>query len=285
MKQIALVSYAGCPELTDDDRLLLPALRQLGVEAKCVVWDAPADWTEFDQVILRSCWDYHLRAKEFLDWVSRLEQLAVPVQNSPCLVRWNADKRYLRQLEEAGASIPPTVWIEDREEVSVHEILAARGWESAVVKPTVSASAHNLRRVFKSEPVVRLKGPAMVQEFVPEILGGEWSLVFFGGQYSHAVIKRPAPGDFRVQGEFGGDVLLAEAAVETIEDVSKLFAGLPDQPLYARVDGVECKSGFVLMELELIEPVLFLGIAAASERFAKRIANITTTNARESKTG
>jgi len=282
MQQIALVSYAGCPELTDDDRLLLPALRHLGAEATSVVWDAPVDWTQFDQVILRSCWDYHLRVNEFLDWVGRLEQSAVPIQNSPCLIRWNADKRYLRQLEAAGASIPQTVWIEDREEVSVHEILAARGWESAVVKPTVSASAHNLRRVFKGEPPVRLKGPAMVQEFIPEILSaGEWSLVFIGGCYSHSVIKRPAPGDFRVQWQFGGDAVLAAAAEETVEGVTNLLATLPDQPLYARVDGIECKSGFVLMEMELIEPVLFLGIAGASERFAKRIVHSAATLTRE----
>lgn len=274
MKQIALVSYQGCPELTDDDRLLIPALRHLGVEAKCAVWDAQVDWTQFDQVVLRSCWDYHLRMNEFLDWVGGVEELSVPIQNSPSLIRWNVDKRYLRELEAAGASIPQTVWIEDREEVSVHEILAARGWESAVVKPTVSASAHNLRRVFKGEPLVRLRGPAMVQEFVPEILSaGEWSLVFIGGRYSHSVIKRPAPGDFRVQWQFGGEALLAKAAAPTIEAVTKVLAALPDQPLYARVDGIECKSGFVLMEMELIEPVLFLGIASASERFAKGIVD------------
>ena len=200
-------------------------------------------------------------------------------ENRPRLLRWNADKRYLRQLEAAGASIPATVWIEDREEVSVHEILASRGWESAVVKPTVSASARNLRRIFKDEPVVRLKGPAMVQQFVPEILGGEWSLVFIGGKHSHSVIKRPTPGDFRVQWQFGGDAVIAEPAKETVAAVTKFLASLPDQPLYARVDGIECKSGFVLMEVELIEPVLFLGIGNASDRFAERIVNGTTSSA------
>ena len=271
MKQIALVSYAAFPELTDDDRLLIPALRRLGVEAKCAVWDSPVDWTQFDQIVLRSCWDYHLRLNEFLDWLGRLEESGVIVQNVLCLLRWNVDKRYLRQLEAAGASIPTTVWIEDGEEVSVHEILTTQGWASAVVKPTVSASAHNLRRVFKDESVLYLKGPAMVQQFIPEILHGEWSLVFIGGQYSHSVIKRPTPGDFRVQWQFGGDAVLAEPAEGTIDAVSKLVTGLPAQPLYARVDGIECESGFVLMEVELIEPVLFLGIGNASDRFAERI--------------
>jgi hypothetical protein len=85
MKRVALVSYTGCPELTDDDRLLVPALRRLGAEAKCAVWDALVDWTQFDQVVLRSCWDYHLRANEFLDWIGRLEESGVMVQNPPSL--------------------------------------------------------------------------------------------------------------------------------------------------------------------------------------------------------
>ena len=277
MNQIALVTYARCPELSDDDRLLIPALRQLGVEARSVVWDAPIDWTQFDQVVVRSCWDYHLRANEFLEWIENLEQSCVPLQNFPSLIRWNMDKRYLRQLEAAGATIPPTVWIEDREEASVHEILDAQGWHSAVAKPTVSASAHNLRRVFRGEPIVRVKGPAMVQQFVPEILAaGEWSLVFIGGHYSHSVIKRPTAGDFRVQWQFGGEALLAEPAAETVAAVKNLLASLPDRPLYGRVDGIECDGGFVLMEVELIEPVLFLGIANASNRFAERIVNGTT---------
>jgi hypothetical protein len=102
MKQIALVSYQGFPELTNDDRLLIPALRRLGVEAKCTVWDAPVDWTQFDQVVLRSCWDYHLRPNEFLGWVGRLEESGVAVQNAPCLVRWNVDKRYLMRGVSSG---------------------------------------------------------------------------------------------------------------------------------------------------------------------------------------
>ena len=171
--------------------------------------------------------------------------------------------------------IPPTVWIEVDEEASVHSILESRGWDSAVVKPTVSASAHRLKRVWKSEPVVRVKGPAMVQEFVPEIVSaGEWSLVFIGGEFSHGVIKVPTPGDFRVQSEFGGVVNVAHPNGEMVEAAKKIIESLPDLPLYARVDGVQCESGFVLMEIELIEPVLFLGLGRAVERFAEAIVNL-----------
>ena len=200
MKRIALATCAAWPELTEDDRLLIPALLQLDIEAVPAVWDGPVDWAGFDKVVVRSCWDYHLRLNEFLDWIEALEESCISVQNLPSLIRWNADKQYLRQLRSAGVTIPPTVWIEDREEISAHQILEAQGWISGVVKPTVSASAHNLRRIFKDEPVVHLKGPAIIQPFIPEIVSsGEWSLVFLGGEFSHAVIKRPTAGDFRVQ--------------------------------------------------------------------------------------
>src|SRR5262245_47104171 len=165
MKRIALASCAAWPELTEDDRLLIPALQQLEVEAVPAIWDGPVEWTEFDQVVVRSCWDYHLRPSQFLGWIEKLEKAGVPVQNPPPLIRWNADKRYLRQLRESGAFIPDSVWIDDREEASVHKIMDEQDWISAVVKPTVSASAHNLRRVFKDDPAVSLKGPAVVQQF------------------------------------------------------------------------------------------------------------------------
>ena len=117
----------------------------------------------------------------------------------------------------------------------------------------------------------------MVQQFVPEILrAGEWSLVFIGGKYSHSVIKRPAPGDFRVQREFGGDAVSAEPAASTVAAGECLLDALPERPLYARVDGIECDGRFVLMEVELIEPVLFLGIGNASDRFAEEIVNGAT---------
>ena len=275
MKRIALASCAAWPKLSDDDRLLIPALQQFDVEAVPAIWDEPIDWRQFDQVLIRSTWDYHLRPSEFLGWIEKLENAGVPVQNLPHLIRWNADKRYLRQLRDSGASIPHSVWIDDREEVSVHQIMDEQSWTSVVVKPTVSASAHNLRRVFKDDPLVSLKGPALVQQFIPEIVSsGEWSLVFLGGEFSHAVIKRPTPGDFRVQSQFGGMATFAKPPEEIVDQVSKVIASLPGKPLYTRIDGVDCAGRFVLMEVELIEPELFLGMGKATDRFAGKIARL-----------
>ena len=274
MKKVALVTCSALPELTDDDRLLIPTLRRRGVEATPVVWDAPVDWTLFDRVILRSCWDYHLRTTEFLEWIEELDRLSVPLQNSASLVRWNTDKRYLLELQSAGMRIPLTVWIDDHEDANVHAILDAQGWDSAVAKPTVSASAHLLKRVFKGEPVVRVKGPAMIQEFMPEILApGELSLVFIAGEFSHSVVKLPTPGEFRVQSQFGGTARTVQPSPETIATANRIVEVLPDRPLYARVDGIQCNAGFVLMEVEVIEPVLFLALGNAVERFADAIVD------------
>ena len=113
MKRVALVTYRGCPTLTEDDRLLIPILRELGVEARPMLWDDPkTEWERFDQVVLRSCWDYHLRPDEFLAWITALERSNVAMQNPARLVRWNADKRYLRQLKERDVILPETHWIE-----------------------------------------------------------------------------------------------------------------------------------------------------------------------------
>ncbi len=274
MKKIALVTYSGAPELSADDRLLLPELRKHGVEALPVAWDSAADWTRFDQIVLRSCWDYHLRLAEFREWLSELERLAVPLQNPSSLVRWNLDKRYLRELQEAGEQIPPTVWIDEADERDVGDILETQGWKSAVVKPTVSASAHSLKRVFKDDPAMSVCGPAMVQRFLPEVLTGEWSVIFIAGEFSHAVIKVPTPGDFRVQSQFGGTAILTSPSVALAQSAQRIVNSLRQVPLYARIDGIECDDGFVLMEVELIEPELFLGLGGAAARFAAAILSV-----------
>ena len=273
MKRLALATYAGCPQLTDDDRLLVPALRRMGVEAVPVSWDAAVEWHRFDQVILRSCWDYHLRPTEFLRWIDHLEHIGVPLRNSARLVRWNIDKRYLRELADRGVHILPTVWIDDETEVSVQQVLKERAWCRTVVKPTVSASAHGLKRIVEGESDFRVKGPVMIQPFVGEIVtSGEWSLVFVEGEFSHAVRKHPAPGDFRVQSQFGGTARFAHPKSEMLRVVTGIVESLPGTPLYARVDGVERDGDFLLMEVELIEPVLFLGLGGAVERLADAIA-------------
>ena len=275
MKRVALVTYRDRPELTDDDRLLIPHLLDFGVEARAVVWDDPrVDWQGFDLVLLRSCWDYHLRPGEFLAWVGALERRGVSMQNPAPLVRWNADKRYLRQLQAGGVRIPETHWIEEGQQASLGDILVQHGWKSAVAKPTVAATAYQTHLMFAEDAKQMIQGPALVQDFLPEVRSvGEWSLVFFGGEFSHSVRKFAAPGEFRVQKEFGGTVEAVKAGSRLIDAASAVLKAVGESSLYARVDGVEREGEFVLMELELIEPQLFLGLGAAAGALARKITS------------
>ena len=270
MKKVALVTYAECPQLTDDDRLLIPALARLGVEAIPCIWDAAIEWRQFDRLVIRSTWDYHLRPSEFLAWVETVHD---KLSNSATLIRWNLCKSYLKQLADANIRVAPTIWVDEGQEVDVHAIMAANGWSSAIVKPPVSASAHGLRRVFASEPRLRLAGPLMIQPFLSEVVThGEWSLIFFAGEFSHAVIKTSSAGEFRVQWQYGGSAKLTQPAAAIIHSAGKVLEQLPEVPLCARVDGVEQNGEFVLMELELIEPELFLRLGGAADRFAAAIS-------------
>src|SRR6266550_4722722 len=282
MKRIALATSATLPTLNDDDRLLIPALAELGLGAVPAVWDSPdVCWEEFQGVLVRSCWDYHHRLEEFLAWVSRLERAGVPVWNPPAVLRWNSHKGYLRDLAARGVPIVPTRWLARGRRVELAQLLRDERWSDVVVKPAVSASATDTWRTSAATAGVdqsRLEellraGDVMVQPFIHEVCDpGEWSIIFFGGRFSHAVLKRPAAGDYRVQWEFGGTAVTMPPPGTLLADAAAVMAAVPGLPLYARVDGVERDGRLILMELELIEPHLFLGWdAGAAARLAGAI--------------
>lgn len=285
MRRIALATYAQLPTLNDDDRLLVEALAAKGIAAAPALWDSPAErWGDFAAVVVRSCWDYHRRVVEFLAWVARLERLGVVVWNPPALLRWNSHKGYLRELAAAGVRTVPTLWLARGAGTALPELLGSAGWREAVVKPAVSASASGTWRTSAVTAVrdqARLDealtaGDAMVQPYVDAVRDpGEWSLLFWGREYSHAVLKRPAAGDFRVQWEYGGSAVTREPPRRVREDAERALERVPGEPLYARVDGVEQKGRLVLTELELIEPHLFLGWdPQAAERLAHALARL-----------
>jgi glutathione synthase/RimK-type ligase-like ATP-grasp enzyme len=285
-RRIALATGARYPELPAEERLVIPALAGLGVAAEPVVWDAgAAEWTAFDAVVIRSCWDYHLRVQAFLAWFDRLGRLGVPVLNPPRLIRWNADKRYLLELAERDVAIVPTRVVARGARGAHQALLRALDeleTDEAVVKPAISASAHGTWRTSRARAdadaptfgTLVAAGDVLVQPFVPSVAdAGEWSVVCFGGAPSHTVLKRPAEGDWRVQGELGGTaerLSMPEAALKQAEQVLAA-AGATATP-YARVDGCVLDGRFVLMELELIEPQLYLALEPeAPARFARSI--------------
>lgn len=207
-----------------------------------------------------------------------LERIGRPVWNPCALLRWNANKRYLADLAERGVPIVPTEWLPAPVVSSLHEIMSARGWDDVVVKPTISATAHGTSRIRRAdanafEAFPENVGELMVQPFLREIgTAGEWSLMFFRGGFSHSVRKRPVPADFRVQSEFGGSAVAEAAPRQVIAAAEKVVGAVMGPWLYARVDGVETAEGFLLMELEMLEPLLFLELnPQAPERFADAV--------------
>jgi glutathione synthase/RimK-type ligase-like ATP-grasp enzyme len=263
--RIAIATCAGYAGLKGDDELLREALRERGAEALSVVWDeGGTEWDAFDLCLVRSTWDYHEKYEEFLAWAGRVEA-ATALRNPAPLIAWNSDKTYLRELAGQGVRTVPTVWVERGSDADLDEILAREGWGEAVVKPVVDLGAKNLRRVRPGEDPGALESilrrhDAMVQPFLPSLESeGETSLIFIAGAFSHAVQKRPAAGDFRVQSIWGGTVASAIPEARQLQIAKQTLAILDETPIYARVDLVEGLDGNpALIELELIEPNLYL---------------------------
>jgi glutathione synthase/RimK-type ligase-like ATP-grasp enzyme len=199
-------------------------------------------------------------------------------------VLWNADKIYLRDLATAGVTLPRTRWFEPGQRPAVAPVLEEWNATRAVVKPRVSATAFGTHVVSADDSMgegdwgALERSGCLLQEFVPEIQSrGEISLVFLGGTYSHAVLKRPSAGDFRVQRDFGGSLEAVTPEPDTIAFAETALAAAARPWLYARVDLVETDTGPVLMELELIEPDLFLDRDSADRLAAALLARRSRT--------
>lgn len=227
-------------------------------------WTAPGDLSSFDLVLPLLAWGYQRDAGR---WTAALETwaaAALPLANPAALLRWNTDKRYLGELAAKGVAIVPTLFAEaltDAELASGH----ARFGAEIIIKPAISGGADGTYRLGADDPLPGdVAGQTMlIQPMMPAITEeGEYSLFYFGGQFSHAILKRPAQGDFRVQEQFGGREIAVAAPAEAHALAKASLAAAPEAALYARVDMVRGPDGdFRLMELELIEPALFLHLA------------------------
>jgi len=282
-RRLAIATSANYPTIQPDDVHLATTLEHLGIQPIVCVWNDPdVDWSTFDAVLIRTIWDYFKHHAAFLDWLDRLDRLGVLTINDSALLRWNSDKRYLLELARHGVAIIPTRLANAAE---LPDVLATMPGQQVVIKPSISGSAwHTLRGTVGeaafAEAMTQLprEFTYLVQPFVPEIVSdGEWSLLYFAGEFSHAVIKRPAAGDYRVQGEFGGSAkpILPNAATLAAADhaLAAVAAIGHGGHAYVRVDGVISAGRFLIMELELIEPFLHLAVRpAAAERLARDVA-------------
>ncbi|HKP54849.1 MAG TPA: hypothetical protein VJ183_19615 [Chloroflexia bacterium] len=281
MLDVALITYSELPGLAEDEQLLAATLAGLGMKAGAAVWDDPViDWAGIGVCVIRSTWDYHHRLEEFMAWaehVASLSSLWNPVE----VVRWNTRKTYLRELAERDISVVPTVWLARGSKADLATLMAEQGWQRVVVKPVVSASAYatmlvadeSLREGQAHLDKLLAERDMMVQPFIASVeTSGERSLMFIDGHFTHAV-RRTFPLGSNQDGQEKSR--LVEATRTEIGFAASVLQAAGHPTLYARVDVVRDEAGALcLMELELVEPSLFLQMAPeAVESLAGAIAD------------
>lgn len=240
-------------------------LRATGMEVEGRDWANSNDLAEFDLVLPLLVWGYPFAPRQWDEAIDRWEREGVRLQNAGPVLRWNADKAYLGVLAGRGAPVVPTRYAERLTEALMEQAAAAFGVERLVAKPRISSSGWQTIRWSSGASLAGgPKGAAMIQPYLPEIeTAGEVSLFYFSGRYSHAVSKRPQPGEFRVQPEYDGIIRAYHPSSDERDAAERILDAAGEGLLYARVDLVRGLDGEPqLIELELIEPDLYLGYAA-----------------------
>jgi len=253
--------------ILDEDELVKKALERKGLRVGRTNWDNPQfDWSQTDHILFRTTWDYFDRFPEFDKW---LQQVSTQTQliNPAELIRWNIDKHYLIDLQQAGIHIPPTYFIEPGDELGLAKHFLATSWSDVILKPAISGAARHTYRINTSniaahETIFKeliAQESMLLQEFQQQVVSkGEISLMVFGGKFSHAVLKKAKLGDFRVQDDFGGSVHTYQANTEEIAFAEKVVTACSSLPAYARVDVIwDNQDNLAVSELELIEPELW----------------------------
>ncbi|MEO6360411.1 MAG: hypothetical protein ABIO43_07565 [Sphingomicrobium sp.] len=236
-----------------------------GAEVATVPWSDAGELGGYDLILPLICWGYHLRYCEWLAFLDRLELERLPVVNPPALLRWNSDKAYLEQLGKNGVSTVPSIVAASCSGDDLQRARRQFKRDEIVVKPPVSAGAFGTHRLGPTDdlPADLLGQRVIIQPMVDSVVAkGEYSLVLFDGIFSHAVVKRPKPGDFRVQPHLGGITERCDAPAGGEALAKAALAAAPTHATYARIDMVEGADGsLMIMEMELIEPALFLAEA------------------------
>lgn len=282
--ELRIATVRPLPEPDPDEGPLLAALAARGVRARLASWSDPReDWDAPLPTVVRSTWDYLHHLEAFLAWIERAAR-AAPLWNPPAVLRWNVHKFYLRELEERGFPVVATECLARGTRATLAGVLAARGWKDAVVKPAVSAASFGTLRVRAQEPGELAQGEAhlarllgerdvLVQRYAPAVeTSGERALVWIDGELTHAVRKAA---------RFSGEHESVGSALPIAEDERALALALLEpfrgELLYARVDLVRDEHGRpTLMELELVEPSLFLvqspaALARLADGLARRL--------------
>lgn len=259
-----------------DDKLLIEALREYDIEARSVDWrSSEVNWPAFDAALIYSTWDYYEDYAKFLANLQKIELLGLKVCNPPNIVKWNSSKKYLKDLEDLGLKTIESLYISSKELDTLQPMLIENGWVDCVIKPQVSTSGHNTFR-FKQSNIEHVKNKfkglnedLIVQPFAEEIeKEGEWSFVFVNKEYIHCVLKKPPQGGFLVQKGTKVPVQPPEWMIQAAQNIVDTI----DLPvLQTRVDVIRRGKELIIMEIEMIEPVLYLRYFPGS---AKKVARM-----------
>ena len=281
-RRCAYLTMDDMSNFVADSDLSFAPMAELGWEVEMVPWRRDVDWNDYDLVYICTPWDYQNDVTAFLGVLEAVERSSAKLVNSLKLVRWNLEKTYLRELEMRGADIVPSLFFDRFDADRVAACFSAHRSGRIVLKPVVGANADHifvlseplsedvigeLRQTYESRPF-------FVQPFIDSVQSeGEYSLFFFGGDYSHAILKKPRTGDFRTQEEHGADILSIEAPPALVETARFVVGVVSPQPVYVRADFVrDADERFLLMELELIEPSLYFRTDPGSaRRFAQAL--------------
>ena len=268
-----------------EQELLKSAFEAQGLKVDITYWDNPTyEWQETKSVLFRTIWDYFERFNEFWEW---LEQVKTKTRliNSYELIKWNIDKHYLKDLSSWGIETVPTYFADKGCNMKLHEIAKRNQWKDLVIKPAISASAFKTYKILANEIQANEKlfnslvqeRNMLVQPYFETITQlGEASLMVFDGKFTHAILKKAQPGDFRVQDDFGGTVHNYIPTKAEINFAEKVFETCKTKPLYGRVDIVwDNDKNFYLSELEIIEPELWIrNYPKCAERIAEAVDKI-----------
>jgi glutathione synthase/RimK-type ligase-like ATP-grasp enzyme len=282
--KIALLTCEKLPDLNPEDQKIIPALAQHNIESSAVIWsDKTVNWTDFDYLIFRNTWDYFEKETEFKIWLDHIEKLGIKTLNPIEVIKQNIHKFYLREMEQQGITILPTLFIDKTAHLDLAKRIPSH-WKKAVIKPAFSAGSYltevfdvsNSTQIDQQYERIALEKELLVQEFMPQIQTlGETSFIFFNKKFSHAVNKKPVEGDFRVQSLFGGIYTLVHPSQDLIQKAQKVVDTFKEDLLYARVDGILIDQELYLMEVECIEPDLYFNLSENSlERFVASIVKL-----------
>jgi hypothetical protein len=268
----------------DDELAVLPLARR-GIHVDTIPWDRPdVDWRRYALVVIRSTWDYQHDPEAFLATLEGIERAGVRLENGSEIARWNMRKTYLRDLAARGIEIVPTFWRERLAAGELVPLFEELRSDEGVIKPVMSSNAQgawrlDAERVHGLAPEIEAyfaNRPLMMQPFERGIVDeGEYSVMFMNGRHSHTILKTPRRGDFRVQEEHGSEIRLVTPEPALLDAAQAAIAAVGEKLLYARADLVRSNDTFRVMELELVEPSMYLRIdAGAAERFAETIAGL-----------